>query len=109
MPNNHDGYAVKAEAFVAQLEGEKIKIEGKVLRVTTRSGSVYLVDDAAQTISKNGGPARPGFVQGATFGGSMLMMGRLLTDAHMEFVMKDEGEYGATYTTTPLASIEVLK
>jgi hypothetical protein len=104
MPNNHGG-AVDAAAFVGQLDrSTETDIRGKRVRVTTKSGSVYVIDDAAVTISKNGEEPQVGFVQGATFGGSMLMPGKLLVDAYMEFVITGQG----TFTSTLVQSIEVL-
>ena len=104
MPNNHAG-AVDARGFADQLDrSSETSILGKRLKVATASGSVYLVDDPAMTIQKNDDEPLTGFVQGATFGGSMLLAGKLLVDAYMEFVLSGRG----TFTTSLVKSIEVL-
>ena len=105
--NNHAGRNVVAVEFVNQLDvSGKFQISGRRFRVTDRLGSVYVIDDRARTISKDGEEPRPGFVQGATFGGSMLMPGVLLPDAYMEYVMKDEDEYGRTYRSSLVVSVD---
>lgn len=108
--NNHVGRTVDALGFVNQLDTSgKFPLIGRRFRVTDRLNNVYVVDDSLRTIAKNDEAPRPGFVQGATFGGSMLMPGVLLPDAYMEYVMKDEGEYGATYVSSLVVSIEAIE
>lgn len=107
--SNYHLKPVPAVEFVDQLDrSSEFELVGRRFAVTTRSGSRYVVDDVKHTIAKNGERPRPGFVQGATFGGSMLMSGRLLVDSYMEFVMSDEGQYGKTYTSSLIVAIELL-
>ena len=106
MANNHAGRTVAALPFVAQLDrSSEFPIEGRRFRVTTRTGSVYLIDDVARTITRNDGPPQAGFVQGATFGGSMLMSGRLLADAYMEYVLTDEPRVVRTSLVTGIEPV----
>lgn len=108
MPNNHIGKTVDAVKFAEQLDrSEEFAIRGR-FRVTTLSGSVYTVDDDAKTIQKNEGPpvVYPGRVAGTTFGGSMLMPGRLLPGGLMEFVLYEPSPRRCT--SSPIVTVEEI-
>jgi hypothetical protein len=109
MANNHDGFDVNAPQFLDQLDhSEEFDFSGLngLLSVHTLN-TIYQFD-------LGNGFVRGGYVgedwvrgrpNGATFGGSMIMVDRLLVGSHMEFYAENRG----TVTTTPVTKISYRK
>lgn len=108
MPNNHDGQAVDAVKFVKQLDRSgELEFEGLLGLLTVHTqNSIYQFDLGNGVV--RGGVLGNDWVKGApsgtTFGGSMIMIGRLLKDAYMEFVAD-----GRVFTSSRVKDISYRK
>lgn len=111
MAQHHIGQSVDAVKFSNQVDtSEEVRFDDLPLGVTVRIATKnslyeYNIEQEAVRGGVLGGEWVHGFVEGSTFGGSMIAVGRLIPGSLAEIRVPGQG----TFTTSPIAAIEVVQ